>query len=420
MKEINNIYIYGISGLYNYGCEAMVRSISEELRLRFPKSTITYITYSYSKDIEILKDCKTVKLQEAKYKYNNNSLLSIVPRGFRRMKKIINVARAEDYVSIETEWAKQCDLLIIIGGDVFDLPAETRETAKYENERIYVSKIVRKYGGKVILWGISFGSFESNPQAKSILFSYLKNDVNYIVVRDQKSYSYLIQNNVHSVEMFSDPAYIQRTIQTNSEKKDILGINLSLLANRYLDLNLDKDEWVERWSSIIYLLYKELGYKEVYLIPHVVNTENLLDDDYYCLNCIASKLISKKINVTLAPPNIGFMKVKEYLIKCDILLAARMHCAINAITCGVPTIFISYSEKSIGMCKHVYNDLRYVIDIKRILTDFDDVKGEIKEICQETNSIRRFLAKRNTELYDDAKESSEVIIKNLEERDRIE
>lgn len=36
------------------------------------------------------------------------------------------------------------------------------------------------------------------------------------------------------------------------------------------------------------------------------------------------------------------------------VIAARMHCGINAIICGVAAIFLSYSEKSRGMSKLVY------------------------------------------------------------------
>lgn len=36
------------------------------------------------------------------------------------------------------------------------------------------------------------------------------------------------------------------------------------------------------------------------------------------------------------------------------VIAARMHCGINAIICGVSAIFLSYSEKSRGMARLVY------------------------------------------------------------------
>ena len=41
----------------------------------------------------------------------------------------------------------------------------------------------------------------------------------------------------------------------------------------------------------------------------------------------------------------GFVGLKRFIVKCDYVIAARMHCAVNAITVSVPTLFLSYSEK---------------------------------------------------------------------------
>ena len=41
-----------------------------------------------------------------------------------------------------------------------------------------------------------------------------------------------------------------------------------------------------------------------------------------------------------------------------------MHCAVNAIVENVPAIFLSYSQKSIGMCKFVYGSEEWLIDLK--------------------------------------------------------
>ena len=63
-----NIYLYGINGVYNYGCEAMVRSISEKFSLMYPSSTIIYKTISYENDLKRLADCKTVKIERIESK----------------------------------------------------------------------------------------------------------------------------------------------------------------------------------------------------------------------------------------------------------------------------------------------------------------------------------------------------------------
>ena len=47
-----------------------------------------------------------------------------------------------------------------------------------------------------------------------------------------------------------------------------------------------------------------------------------------------------------------------------------MHCAVNAITVSVPTLFLSYSEKAKGMAKFVYGSKDMII----ALVDFENTR----------------------------------------------
>lgn len=133
-------------------------------------------------------------------------------------------------------WTKTCDMLVIIGGDVFDLSPSQKDTSKYLNDRFFVSQLVKRSGGKVVLWGISVGDFECNANAKKTLLSYFLQTVDVALIRDQKSFDYLTSNGVKNVYLCADPTYMQRTKQkrTSSTNKKIMGVNLSPLANRYL------------------------------------------------------------------------------------------------------------------------------------------------------------------------------------------
>lgn len=57
------IVLYGINGLYNYGCEAMVRGISERLTDVFPNCDVVYKTFRYEQDFKVLSDCDTVTVE---------------------------------------------------------------------------------------------------------------------------------------------------------------------------------------------------------------------------------------------------------------------------------------------------------------------------------------------------------------------
>lgn len=51
-----------------------------------------------------------------------------------------------------------------------------------------------------------------------------------------------------------------------------------------------------------------------------------------------NKMVNKD-HVFFADFSNGFIGLKEYLSKCYVVVAARMHCAVNAIDANVPAIF---------------------------------------------------------------------------------
>lgn len=401
MKEEIIVYLYGISGVYNYGCEAMIRAISSRIKKEHPSANVIYKTYNYEYDKNQLADCDTVIVSELKVHARESSLKHKLNRSIKYVKKRIGIAKEKDRLPYSTEWLEECDFLVIIGGDVFDLlPGQTGD---YANERIWASKVAKKNNARIILWGISVGNFESNLTAKNILIDYFKSIVDIAIIRDKKSLEYLKENGVTNAYLCADPAFMLRNEQTvfdNENSMKTLGVNLSPLANRYLKIK-KKEEWSILWSNILINIYNRYNYKKLILLPHVVNKNNPSDDDYCFLEEMESILRGKGINVEIAPRNIGFIGIKKYLVRCNLVMSARMHCSVNAITCGVPTLFLSYSPKSIGMCEFVYGNSAYVIDMNKLVMNID--YNLFDKIDGECDAIREFLKARSVELCDLAK-----------------
>lgn len=401
------ICIYGISGVYNYGCEAMVRSISKQLNNAIENCEIVYMTPSIEDDTLMLNDCETCEIREIKV--NANPLMK---RAFRFLRRKLHLARTEDNLYIQTDWMKSCDVLVVIGGDVFDLSPNDTNKKEYKNERVYVSKLVKQYGGKVVLWGISVGNFDGNKHAKKQIVDYFKNIVDYSIIRDYKSYEYLKQNGINNIGMFSDPAFMQRSIQTtNVKKRGLIGINLSLISSARIDNSMSENDWVCHWADVLINLLSETGFNKILLIPHVVNYAVMVDDDYHFLNKIFQILKEKNIDVAIVEGKPGFEGIKEKLAECDAIFSARMHCAINSITCGVPTLFLSYSSKSIGMCRQVYGNEKWAVDIRQ----FSEGKAGdvIRDFISDIDNTRKYLAKKNIELYEDACGAVNEVVKRV-------
>ena len=90
--------------------------------------------------------------------------------------------------------------------------------------------------------------------------------------------------------------------------------------------------------------------------------------------------------VTITDDN-TFLSVKNDLSQCSIVVAARMHCAINSLSEGIPTILLSYSSKAKGMCEFVYGNTKWVYDVKKL----NDIKfiNLIKDMLEHRNELNR-------------------------------
>ena len=68
-----------------------------------------------------------------------------------------------------------------------------------------------------------------------------------------------------------------------------------------------------------------------------------------------------------------------------------MHCAVNAITMNIPTVFLSYSEKAKGMAEYVYNTKNAVLSLSEF-EDYGKVANIIKKWDEKSciNSIKKF------------------------------
>ena len=94
------------------------------------------------------------------------------------------------------------------------------------------------------------------------------------------------------------------------------------------------------------------------------------------------------------------MGTKKKLIECDLVISARMHCAINAMAAHVPTLLLSYSQKAQGMCEYIYGHRDWVLP----LNDFcsDQCLVTIRQMRDSQFDIQTYLAGRIPEVQCDA------------------
>ncbi len=402
------IGLYGIAGVYNYGCEAIVRGAVRLVKDANPQSRIVYYSRRAEEDRYKLKDLDIEVCQISK----NSGILSRAINKFFRIADINHRLPIDDHERI----CKECDAIISIGGDIYTIPEYLRKNDKYPyyNNLVQFGEAVKKHHKKLIIYGASIGPFGDFDKAKDYYFNHLKK-VDVIVARERSTMKYLKDNGVEDNVLFlPDPAFFVEA-KTDSLKKEwsrYLGVNLSPLSLKeiYGDVN---EEHKRKLAFLISDIAKKTNL-DIMLIPHVISPTNVLDNDLLFLNEIAS-IIEKnsKNTVKVIKDAGGFIQTKQYLSQCEIVVAARMHCAINAMCESIPTILLAYSEKAKGMARFVYGSEQWVLSLKNIE---GDLNNKIDLMLRERDNIHKYLENRiadirNTEKFQQEIKKLSLIIK---------
>jgi len=396
MKKQLKIGLFGMYGLYNYGCEAIVRGTYELIQQAWPNCEVVLYTFCSQQDKKIVDDLNITVKQIPM----NKGILS---------KRIINkFLRA---VSVQKQFplwnakivAEECNIIFSVGGDIYTIPKHILNN----NDQTKHSAIV-EFGKTIIksrpfiIWGASIGPFGDKQEVKDYYFCHLK-DVKQIFCREQKTFNYLKDNNIVSnVQLCSDPAFYVRDVNKGKgieyPKSDKLRIALNLSP---LSIREQMGEGSEIFKEQIIKTIKNLlaiPNVEIILIPHVLSPLSGEDNDFTYLKDIYNSIPVKYLNsIRLLEDAKGFLVTKVFLKTCDIVIAARMHCAVNAVCEGIPTIFLYYSQKGLGMANYIYGDSKWAIplmDMEKelkskildMLSNKDLISGEIKKRIEEIRS----------------------------------
>lgn len=377
-QAVKNVLLIGIGGTYNYGCEAIVRGTVAILKAYNPEIYISYASYNYDDDVRRLAGCE----------------VKILPRPHRKKWTIHNIVRKVlSYAGISytlpydsMEWVSSFDTVFSIGGDIYTLQAN----GAYNRSLPLFMERCQSAGLKYVLWGASVGKFESNPHALRFFKRHLPK-IDLIVAREQNTVDYLRSLGcIHNVCMAPDPAYFVPcpAIGSPADDKTVVGINLSPVSAMYEygDMSMA----IARQSRAIAGLIERM-HCSVLLIPHVL-APNANDNDLSYLHEIKKAIpIQFQDGVSVIDTDPQFIGMKRYLSQCNYVIAARMHCAINAITTGVPTLFLSYSEKAKGMVRYVYGADDAVMSLKNF-EDTEQVvsKLDVLPVSVNTDKIRNF------------------------------
>ncbi|MGA1871249.1 MAG: polysaccharide pyruvyl transferase family protein [bacterium] len=396
--------LHGIGGVYNYGCEAIVRGTVIILRTIWPECKIRYASRRPIEDRQALADCNIEVVDHL---------------SFRLLKRIMGHSLWRCHLPYKwvyresLRWVRKSDCIISIGGDIFTLPPQF--SSKKNFTQVDFANRVISSKKKFILWGASIGPFDDWPSAVPIFKRILQNTT-LITAREQDTIDYLKSLGIlKNVVRVADPAFLMLATKGDNgfpfpdSTKPVLGVNLSPLSVKYVfGLNMIdqvRKEQIEILRKIINVLDVN-----ILLVPHVICPQQKNDDDYnYLFNIYESLIKNNNLQdrVALLPPSLGARRTKRLISRCDVLLAARMHCAIAGVSSGVPCLFLSYSAKAKGMAKYVYGNGKWVIplqDFKR-----EDIIQKIVELIENRKIIREKLSSSFLKFKEDAQRAGKIL-----------
>ena len=353
----NRVVLYGIGGLYNYGCEAIVRGTTALLRKIDRNVDITLYTPRAEEDAKQIGDLGI------KVKQTNVQARPLIKRIVGRLSRIISVpydSTNEDYAVVLNE----CDVLISIGGDIYIIPFYLRSRSRYPyfNKLVKMGDLAIGQGIREVVIGASVGPFGDYDKAVGYYAEHLR-ECELILCRESISKNYLKSIGVvQNVEIMPDPAFFvdEKDCLPSSVEAKYLGVNLSPLSLFELGGSVGEADYA-RLARLLQDLSSHTGLP-LMLVPHVLSPDEK-DNDLLFLRKLYEGLDDeyKQCSVVVEPRS--FLDARDYLRQCKMVVAARMHCAINAICAGVPAIFLSYSTKANGMCEYVYGSRDWVVPL---------------------------------------------------------
>lgn len=392
------IALYGIGGLYNYGCEAIVRGTVAIIKSLDSDIKITYYSPCAAQDRQIIEDVDVDVLQIEK---NNSLFVRLINKMFRIF-KIPYQAGQKHFKEI----IGNNDCIFSIGGDIYTIPRHLRDKDRYYYYRnvVQLGESAVKANGKLIIFGASIGPFGDYKAARNYFFSHLRH-VSLIIAREQRCIDYLRENGVNTNVCFMpDPAFAVQLVDTIDSKQEYIGINFSPLSVYELFGAVSKQA-VDHFAKVLCKVY-DVTKTRILLIPHVINQNSEMDNDLWLFEKImenVSEEIRPFIEISSAR---SFMEVKRELHKCHIVISARMHCAVNAVCECIPTLFLAYSEKACGMAQYIYRDEDFCLPLD---IHVDDLVEKIVDLLNKKDSVRNFLNKRIPEIREEIKAGEGIL-----------
>lgn len=348
--------------LSNSGCEIIVRGTYAFLCRLFPEYTIRVIfpSYDVARDQEFLGDIPEIE---------------VVPMLRRKQVARLALRKTGTFLRFWTprfssSHFRRAELFVSIGGDIY-----TMFDGDIPEDWIGYEQLSTRLGIPSLMFGANMDRFEVVEEGRrDVLLNHLRR-FKAIGVRDRGTSDYLagygLSDNVH---VFPDPVFsLRERFELSVGRVRRVGINISPITVREFGPGI-----IQQFAELVsYLASRNIA---VDLVPHVHSSQNDPKlDDRHTLRLLYDALDARsRSNTTMHEGAMGFHSVSEVISSVDMVIASRMHCALNALTQGKAVCFLEYSAKARTMYEWLSTETPYSKYASRLhccKTDQLDVSG---------------------------------------------
>jgi polysaccharide pyruvyl transferase WcaK-like protein len=304
--------LYGHSGSYNHGSEAIASCTISHIRENYPDAYIILSSHFPDQDREfsICADKITA------------------PDFDLWQKEKAAKEAAEKYVLAERMYANALDeidsktTLLSIGGDNFCY-GNSHRLAVFQNR-------AKEKNAKSILWYCSLDE-KITDEVKEILLTF-----NEIIARESLTYNLLKSEGFNNIKLDNDIAFRLKPKETDIPQGSYIILNLSPLLVRKNPQVIAAAE-----KAIEYILSNtDLS---IALLPHVVNA---VDNDMEILSQFAGINEDRIIKIS---DKLSAAEYKYIITKSKGVISARTHACIAAYSTNIPVLALGYSQKALGI-----------------------------------------------------------------------
>ena len=394
--------LFGVSVGGNYGCDAIVLGTERIIHRRFP-------------DCEVLLPNWSRRTRNYGDILGNNS--RIIVKDVWKDIQYLSRRICEKWgllnpkvVRVPFSLVKKVDRVLSIGGDLYTF-ANKEKNWPFPYPIMEAGNEIMWLGKPYIIWCASVGPLEKAGTRLGEMVEHLR-ACRAIIVREQDSYSYLretigLKNNVY---LAADPAFLMEPepfdfpfLKKQSSSK-LLAINFSLGPMQHVYGHMP----VEKFQAELILYVRKLLDKipiRVLFVPHVGGDYGFLSPIFETL----SKLYLERVQIL--PEKLGARKTKWAVSQTNALLTMRFHCSLAGFSTNTPTIVLISTSKGTKICKDMYGNLDYGLNIRDMNADI--VSSKIKSLLDNEEAVRRKLKPACEEMRRRALSAGDILAKVL-------